>query len=254
MTPYRLDDRRPRLRATTILGVKQDGYVAMAGDGQVTMGDVVLKHGARKIRILFDGQVLAGFAGAVADALTLFGKFETQLKAWDGNLRRAAVELTKEWRTDRYLRRLEAQLLVADPDSLLVLSGDGDVIEPDDGIVAIGTGAPYATAAAKALVAHSDLDPRAIVEAEMGITAELCIFTNDYLTIETVRRENGADVVVEGDVAADDAALPLSDAQPPSDSGEDADEDDADEDEDEEGEGGADDEADETDGDEDEQG
>ena len=130
--------------------------VALAGDGQVTLGDIVLKHGARKIRTLYDGQVLAGFAGAVADALTLFGKFEAQLKAWDGNLRRASVELAKEWRTDRYLRRLEAQLIVADPESLLVLSGEGDVIEPDDGIVAIGSGAPYATAAAKALVAHTE--------------------------------------------------------------------------------------------------
>ena len=176
------------------------------------MGDVVLKHGARKIRILYDGQVLAGFAGAVADALTLFGKFETQLKAWDGNLRRASVELTKEWRTDRYLRRLEAQLLVADPDSLLVLSGDGDVIEPDDGIAAIGSGAPYATAAAKALLAHSDLDARAIVEAAMKITANLCIFTNDSLTIETVRHGKGDDVVVEGNVAPEDGELPLNSA------------------------------------------
>ena len=129
-----------RLRATTILGVRRDGAVALAGDGQVTMGDVVLKHGARKIRTLYDGQVLAGFAGAVADALTLFAKFESQLKGWDGNLRRAAVELAKEWRTDRYLRRLEAQLLVGDPDSLLILSGEGDVTEPDDGIAAIGSG------------------------------------------------------------------------------------------------------------------
>lgn len=237
MTPQAIDDRRPRLRATTILGVKRGDLVALAGDGQVTLGDVVLKHGARKIRILYDGQVLAGFAGAVADALTLFGKFETQLKEWDGNLRRASVELTKEWRTDRYLRRLEAQLLVADPDSLLVLSGDGDVIEPDDGIVAIGTGAPYATAAAKALVVHSDLDARAIVEAAMRITANLCIFTNDYLTIETVRRSNDDEVVVEGDVAPDDGELPLDDAPAPNV----GDEEDDEEDEDEERDGAADD-------------
>ena len=123
----------------------------------MTVGDVVLKHGARKIRTLYDGAVIAGFAGAVADALTLFSKFETQLKASDGNLRRASVELAKEWRTDRYLRRLEAQLIVGDGESLLVLSGEGDVIEPDDGIAAIGSGAPYATAAAKALLAHTDL-------------------------------------------------------------------------------------------------
>lgn len=186
-----------RLRATTILGVKRDNAVALAGDGQVTLGDVVLKHGARKIRTLHDGRVIAGFAGAVADALTLFGKFEAQLKGWDGNLRRASVELAKEWRTDRYLRRLEAQLLVADPESLLVLSGDGDVIEPDDGIVAIGSGAPYATAAAKALLAHTDLDARTIVESAMTIAAELCIFTNDRFSIESVRRDGPETVTVE---------------------------------------------------------
>jgi ATP-dependent HslUV protease subunit HslV len=179
-----LDSRT--VRSTTILGVRRNGVVAMAGDGQVTVGDVVLKHGARKIRMLYDGAVIAGFAGAVADALTLFSKFESQLKTSDGNLRKASVELTKEWRTDRYLRRLEAQLIVGDGESLLVLSGEGDVIEPDDGIVAIGSGAPYATAAAKALMAHTDLPAREIVESAMGIAAELCIFTNDQITIATV--------------------------------------------------------------------
>lgn len=174
------------IRSTTVLGVRRDGVVALAGDGQVTAGDVVLKHGARKIRSLADGAVIAGFAGAVADALTLFAKFESQLRATDGNLRRAAVELAKEWRTDRYLRRLEAQLIVGDGESLLVLSGEGDVIEPDDGIAAIGSGAPYATAAAKALVAHTDLSAREIVEAAMGIAADLCIFTNDRFSVETV--------------------------------------------------------------------
>jgi ATP-dependent HslUV protease subunit HslV len=178
-----------RAHATTILAVKRDDLVAIAGDGQVTLGDVVLKHGARKTRTLREGQVLAGFAGAVADALTLFEKFDAQLKAWDGNLRRAAVELTKEWRTDRYLRRLEAQLIVADVNSVLILSGEGDVIEPDDGIAGIGSGAPYATAAAKALLMHTDLDARAIVENAMRIAANLCIFTNDHFTIETVRHE-----------------------------------------------------------------
>ena len=173
-----------RPHATTILGVKRGYQVALAGDGQVTIGDVVLKQGARKIRTLYDGQVLAGFAGAVADALTLFAKFETQLQSWDGNLRRAAVELTKEWRSDRFLRRLEAQLIVADAESILVLSGEGDVIEPDDGIVAIGAGAPYATAAAKALVRYTDFDAREVVLRSMEITAEICIFTNEYLTIE----------------------------------------------------------------------
>jgi ATP-dependent HslUV protease, peptidase subunit HslV len=187
----------PRVHATTILGVKRADSVALGGDGQVTFGDVVLKQGARKIRLLHDGQVVAGFAGAVADALTLFEKFETQLKSWDGNLRRAAVELAKEWRTDRYLRRLEAQLIVADVGSILVLSGEGDVIEPDDGIVAIGTGAPFATAAAKALRAHTELDARAIVGAAMQVAAEICIFTNDRLTIESIPppdEEDGTDV------------------------------------------------------------
>ena len=175
---------RPRLRATTILGVKRQDEVALAGDGQVTLGDVVLKHGARKIRTLYDGQVLAGFAGAVADALTLFGKFEAQLKAWDGNLRRASVELTKEWRTDRYLRRLEAQLIVADTESLLVLSGEGDVIEPDDGIVAIGSGGNYALAAARALIDRDDLDAEAIARKAMKIAADICIYTNPNITLE----------------------------------------------------------------------
>jgi ATP-dependent HslUV protease subunit HslV len=201
----RFDFDGRRLRATTILGVRRDGSIALAGDGQVTLGDVVLKHGARKIRTLNDGQVLAGFAGAVADALTLFGKFESQLKAWDGNLRRASVELAKEWRTDRYLRRLEAQLIVGDTESLLVLSGDGDVIEPDDGIAAIGSGAPYATAAAKALMAHTDLDAKAIVEAAMGIAAELCIFTNDRIAIEAV----GAPALPEPDEGSAIVETPL---------------------------------------------
>lgn len=179
--------------ATTILGVQRGKEVALAGDGQVTIGDVVLKHNARKLRTLHDGQVIAGFAGAVADALTLFGKFETQLQSWDGNLRRAAVELAKEWRSDRYLRRLEAQLLVADGDSLLVISGEGDVIEPDDGVVSIGSGAPFATAAAKALVANTELSAEEIVREAMRITAEICIFTNDRCTVEVVRYEDDAD-------------------------------------------------------------
>ncbi len=185
----RVAPRWGEIHATTILGVKRGNTVALGGDGQVTLGDVVLKTGARKIRLMHDGQIVAGFAGAVADALTLFGKFDTQLKAWDGNLRRASVELAKEWRTDRYLRRLEAQLIVADGDSILVISGEGDVIEPDDGIVAIGTGAPYATSAAKALLKHTELDARAIVEASMRIAAEICIFTNDRISIETVQSD-----------------------------------------------------------------
>lgn len=180
-------ERIPRAHATTIVAVKRGESVALAGDGQVTIGDVVLKHNARKLRTLYDGQVLAGFAGAVADALTLFSKFESQLEAWDGNLRKAAVELTKEWRTDRYLRRLEAQLIVADAESLLLLSGEGDVIEPDDGVLAIGSGAPFATAAAKALLQHTDMSAEAVVKAAMDVTAEICIFTNNQITVEVAR-------------------------------------------------------------------
>ncbi len=194
------------VRSTTILGVRRNGTIAMAGDGQVTVGDVVLKHGARKIRTLYDGAVIAGFAGAVADALTLFSKFETQLKTSDGNLRKASVELAKEWRTDRYLRRLEAQLIVGDGESLLVLSGEGDVIEPDDGIAAIGSGAPYATAAAKALLAHTDLHAREIVESAMGIAAELCIFTNDRFTIDSVEGPAGSPSPGNGDLDAESEA------------------------------------------------
>lgn len=191
--------RRPH--ATTILGVKRGNQVALAGDGQVTAGDTVLKHGARKLRVLFDGQVVAGFAGAVADALTLFAKFESQLQSWDGNLRKAAVELTKEWRTDRYLRRLEAQLIVTDGESLLVLSGEGDVIEPDDGVLSIGSGAPFATAAAKALLLHTELPADEIVRAAMEITADICIFTNHNITLEVIASdgevESGTDEPTE---------------------------------------------------------
>jgi ATP-dependent HslUV protease subunit HslV len=175
----------PRWHATTILGVCRNGEVALAGDGQVTFGDMIVKHGARKIRTLHDGEVLAGFAGAVADAMTLFEKFEAQLREWKGDLRRASVELAKEWRTDRYLRRLEAQLIVADTDQIFVLSGEGDVLAPDDGIVAIGTGAPYAVAAARALATHTALGAREIVTEAMKIASELCIFTNDQLVIES---------------------------------------------------------------------
>jgi ATP-dependent HslUV protease subunit HslV len=201
-------DPRIRAHATTIVAVKRDSAVALAGDGQVTLGDVVLKHRARKLRTLYGGQVLAGFAGAVADALTLFSKFESQLDTWDGNLRKAAVELTREWRTDRYLRRLEAQLIVADGESLLLLSGEGDVIEPDDGVLAIGSGAPFATAAAKALLVNTDLDAEAIVRAAMAVTAEICIFTNDQVTVEVVRAGDDA----SGDAEANAAGQPEEEA------------------------------------------
>jgi ATP-dependent HslUV protease, peptidase subunit HslV len=179
--------------ATTVLGVQRDGVVAIAGDGQVTFGDIVIKHGARKIRSLYDGKVVAGFAGAVADALTLFEKFESHLRATDGDLQRAAIDLAREWRTDRYLRRFEAQLIVADPDLLLVLSGDGDVIAPDDGVVAIGTGGAYATAAARALLEHTALDAAGIAEAAMKVTADLCIYTNNRIIVETTRQRDESD-------------------------------------------------------------
>ena len=178
-----------RRHGTTILAVKRDGTVALAGDGQVTFGDIVVKHGARKIRRLYDGQVLAGFAGTVADALTLLERFEGQLETWRGNLRKAAVEMAKDWRTDRALRRLEAELIVADRHSLLLLSGDGDVLEPDENVIAIGAGGAYAAAAARALLDHTALTAPEVVEAAMRITARLCIFTNDTLLIEAVGAE-----------------------------------------------------------------
>ena len=171
------------VRATTILAVRRNGQVAMAGDGQVTVGDAVMKHTARKIRLLRDGSVLAGFAGSTADALTLFEKFEAQLEKYQGNLRKAAVELTKEWRTDKFLRRLEAMLIVADSEQILVLSGDGDVIEPDGGVMAIGSGGNYAQAAARALLEHTTLSAAEIARASMEIAASLCIYTNDQIIL-----------------------------------------------------------------------
>lgn len=178
-----------RRRSTTILGVRRNGQVAIAGDGQITQGDIVLKQGARKIRTMSDGRILVGFAGAIADALTLLAKFEQQLKHWDDNVRRASVELAKEWRSDRYLRRLEAEILVADVDSLLLISGTGDVIEPDDEVLAIGSGSPYAMAAAKALVRSTDLTSREIVERSMTIAGEMCIYTNTDFTVVTIPLE-----------------------------------------------------------------
>jgi ATP-dependent HslUV protease, peptidase subunit HslV len=200
----RTDDYAPPVRAhaTTILAVIRPDGVAMAGDGQVTFGEVVMKHGARKIRTLSEGTIVAGFAGAVADALTLIEKFEAQLKGWDGNMRRAAVELAKEWRTDRYLRRLEAQLLIADARSLLLISGDGDVIEPDDGIAAIGSGAPFATAAARALSTHTEMGAREVALAAMEIAAELCIYTNNHFTVEWI--SNATEESETDDVASNE--------------------------------------------------
>jgi ATP-dependent HslUV protease subunit HslV len=173
-----------RVRSTTILAVRRNGKVVMAGDGQVSFGNTVMKRGARKVRVIHDGKVLAGFAGSTADAFTLFEKFETCLGQHGGNLRRAAVELAKDWRTDRVLRRLEALLLTADRDLLLLLSGAGDIIEPDDDVIAIGSGGNYALAAARVLMKHTQLDARTIAEEAMRVAAELCVFTNDNLTIE----------------------------------------------------------------------
>ena len=171
-------------RGTTIVAVARGGRVAVAGDGQVTMGNVVLKRTAKKIRRLHDGHVVAGFAGSTADAFTLFEKFEAKLSEFRGNLRRAAVELAKDWRTDRMLRRLEALMIVADRDALLIVSGTGDVIEPEDGIAAIGSGGNFALAAARALVRHSTLDARRVVEEAMHVAAAICVYTNDHLTVE----------------------------------------------------------------------
>ncbi len=171
------------VRGTTVVAVRKGDQVAVAGDGQITTGDVVLKHGAKKVRTLYHDQVIAGFAGSVADALTLFERFELELEKYGGQLRRAAIELAKEWRTDRVLRRLEAWLVVADLKELLVLSGEGDVIEPDEDVVAIGSGGGYALAAAKALLRHSDLSAAEIARTSMEIAANICIYTNDQITV-----------------------------------------------------------------------
>lgn len=180
------------IHATTILAVRRGTDVAMAGDGQVTVGDVVMKHTARKIRRLANGKVLAGFAGSTADALSLFDKFEAMLERYQGNLRRAAVELTKEWRKDKFLRRLEAMLLVASRDELLVLTGDGDVIEPDEGVAAIGSGGVYAQAAARALLRHTEMSSADIVRSAMAIAASMCIYTNDHILFYSLDEEESA--------------------------------------------------------------
>jgi len=174
------------IRSTTILGVRHNGKNAMGGDGQVSFGNAVLKSKARKIRKIYNETVLAGFAGASADAFTLFEKFEMRLEEFGGNLSRAAVELAKEWRTDRFLRRLEAQLVVMNSETMLLISGTGDVIEPDDNIIAIGSGGTYAMSAATALVSHSKLSAPQIVEEGLKIAAKICIYTNDDLTIEEI--------------------------------------------------------------------
>ncbi len=171
-------------RATTILGVRRGSQVALGGDGQVTFGETVMKEKAKKVRRMYNDTVLAGFAGAAADAFTLFDKFEKTLDQYHGNLYRAAVELAKEWRTDKYLRRLEALLAVVDKKSMLVISGTGEIIEPDDNVVAIGSGGPYALAAARALIQHTKMDALSIVKEALQITARICIYTNNRIVVE----------------------------------------------------------------------
>ncbi len=168
---------------TTILSVRHKGCVAMAGDGQVTLGNTIMKHKAKKVRLMYQDQVLGGFAGSTADAFALFEKFNAKLEQHNGNLTRAAVELAKDWRTDKILRRLEALLSVANKETSLIISGTGDVIEPDDNIIGIGSGGPYAAAAAKALVAHSDLDAAGIVQKSLEIASSICIYTNENILV-----------------------------------------------------------------------
>jgi ATP-dependent HslUV protease subunit HslV len=175
-----------KIHATTILAVRHQGKVALGGDGQVTLGNIVMKHDAQKIRRLFQGKVLAGFAGAAADAFALIERFESKLKDYQGLVPRAAIELAREWRTDRMLRRLEAMLIAADQENVLLISGSGDVIQPSDGIAATGSGGPYATAAARALIANSNLDATAIVQKSLEIAGDMCIYTNRNILVETL--------------------------------------------------------------------
>ncbi len=174
----------PKVRSTTIICVRHKGKVAVAGDGQVSVDDVVIKQNARKVRWLYGNKVLAGFAGSAADALALFDKFEVKLEQYQGNLQRAAVELAKDWRTDKILRQLQALLAVADHNTSLVISGNGDVLEPDDGLIGIGSGGGYALAAARALVAHTDLDAVTIARAALEIAADICVYTNRNIVVE----------------------------------------------------------------------
>ena len=176
--------KQTSIRSTTVILVRRENKVAIAGDGQVTMGDTIIKHGARKIRRLYNGKILAGFAGATADAFALFSRFETKLEEFRGNLSRAAVELAKDWRTDKSLRYLEAVLIVADEKNSFLISGTGDLIEPDDGILAVGSGANYALAAARALREHTKMSAKEIVTEAMQIASRICIFTNSEITAE----------------------------------------------------------------------
>ncbi|MBW2731722.1 MAG: ATP-dependent protease subunit HslV [Deltaproteobacteria bacterium] len=176
-----------KVRSTTILAVRRDDSMVVAGDGQVTMNSTVVKGGARKVRMMAGGKIVAGFAGSAADGMTLFDRFETKLKEFGQSITRAAVELAKDWRTDKFLRRLEALLVVADHEHIFLISGTGDVIQPDDGVVAIGSGGTYALAAARALLRHTELSAREVAEAAMKIAAEICVYTNDSLIIEELK-------------------------------------------------------------------
>ena len=176
----------PRIRATTVLGVLRDGKIAIAADGQVTIGQTIAKHGAQKVRLAGKGRAIVGFAGGAADGMALLERLEAKLEAHTGNVRRAAVELAREWRTDRALRRLEAMLLVGDPGALLMVSGNGDVLEPDDGIAAIGSGGAFALAAARALLRNTKLSAEEIAREALGIAAEVCIYTNDQIQVVTL--------------------------------------------------------------------
>ncbi len=178
-----MDTTLPRFRATTILAVRRNGRVALGGDGQVTVGETVMKSHAQKVRAIRGGKILAGFAGAVADAMTLFEKFEEKLERFPGNMPRAAVELAKDWRSDRVLRRLEALLIVVDKEHGFLISGTGELIEPDDGVLAIGSGGPYALAAARALLDNTDLEPKEIVRRGLQIAGDICVYTNTNITV-----------------------------------------------------------------------
>jgi ATP-dependent HslUV protease subunit HslV len=179
-------DEGEKMRGTTVIAVKRGGKTAMAGDGQVTLGNTVMKKGARKVRKIYDGNVLVGFAGSTADSITLFERLEKKLLEFSGNLTRAAVELAKDWRTDKVLRRLEALMIAADVDHLFLISGSGDVLEPDDGLAGIGSGGAFALAAGRALIGHTDLGAKEIALESLAVAAEICIYTNDSITVEEV--------------------------------------------------------------------
>ena len=177
------------MRSTTIIGLRKNGKAALAGDGQVTLGDTIMKHSARKIRKIYHDRILVGFAGSAADSFTLFERFENKLQEFRGNLPRAVVELAKDWRSDKVLRRLEALLAIVDREHSFIVSGAGEVIEPDDGIVAIGSGGPYALAAARVLLHHTNKDPKEIVEEAIRTAASICVYTNQEISIETLNKE-----------------------------------------------------------------